>query len=263
MEISFEKPDDTWSRYGLAEFPVLINNRETRYKAIARGNKLVTIVGKGYYLYPNEEALKIADKAAKLVGLQPFQATVAGLKSEGHALYNQGRTQMRALYLTPENHKVDGDKVNVGVNVFNSIDGSTSFGCSLFTFREICSNGVIFGKETVFSVRRIHTVGLEKAIETLKTRILRTMEQASDLLADYKLMAQMKVTEELVERLKKSRLPKRILPDYIQEEEAEIPNLTQWQLYNDITEAIWHNARTGLKSKAFQYKTLHAAMEVH
>jgi hypothetical protein len=43
----------------------------------------------------------------------------------------------------------------------------------------------------------------------------------------------------------------KVLPGYLQENEAApIPpsDLTEWALYNDITEEIWHNPKTGLRT---------------
>jgi len=260
MEISFGDPDTTWQQYGLLQCPILYAGEESSYKAIVRNGQLVKILGRGYELFPNEEALKLADQAAALVGLKPFQVSAPGLRTEGHVIFNNEETRMRAIYTLGRVEKVDGDEVNVGVNVFNSIDGSSSFGCGLFTFREICSNGVILGYEKIFQVKRIHTKGLSRVLEEMKTRMVYTMERGLDVLESYRRMAREKVTEKLVDKILRSRLSLKVLPDYIKEEEATIPDINQWQLYNDITELIWHNADAGLHTKTFQFNTLHRVM---
>jgi len=262
--IGFGTPDLTWKQYGLTENPILINGRETGYKAVLRDGQLVTIVSNAYQLFPNEEALKIADEAAKRAGLEPFNVSSgAGIRREGHAIYNLGRTRMHAIY-TPRGaaHRIDGEEVKVGVDVQNSIDGSTSFGCGVFTYRFICGNGVILGYQKLFGIRRIHTKGLTAAINDLKNRMILVMEQAQDIVGAYQRMAQRRVTEELIERIKKSRLSKKVLPDYLTAEEPtiQVDHLTEWQLYNDITEAIWHNAKAGLRTKTFQFQVLHQVM---
>jgi len=258
MEINFGVSNTTWKRYGLEQLPIQIDGKDTNYKAIFKDNSLVKVLGKDYELFPNEEALKIADQAASLAGLQAFAPKSFGLRTVGNVLYNKQETKMRAIYTPGKIQRVDGDEVNVGVNVFNAIDGSSSFGCGVFTFRSICSNGVIFGYEEIMNLRRIHTKGLQTAIEGMKSKMVLVMEQGASLLEAYRRMARVKVTEKFIDRILSSRLPARVLPYYLKEEEAKLPDVTEWQLYNDITELIWHNERTGLHSKTFQFNTLHS-----
>jgi hypothetical protein len=260
MEINFGAPYTAWKQYGLEQYPIQVDGKDTSYKAIFRNNGLVKVLGKSYELFPNEEALKIADAAASLAGLEPFAPKAFGLRTEGHILYNKQETKMRAIYTPGKIQRVDGDEVNVGVNVFNAIDGSSSFGCGVFTFRSICSNGVIFGYEEIMSLRRIHTKGLQVAIEDMKSKMVLIMEQGATLLETYRQMAAIKVTEKFIDRILSSRLPARVLPYYLKEEEAKLPDITEWQLYNDVTELIWHNEKTGLHSKTFQFNTLHSVV---
>jgi len=257
MQIAFGEPDTTWAKYGLEELPIMFAGRDTPYKAIVRNEKLVKILGRGYELFPNEEALKIADEAAKLVGLEPMAIEAPGLTVDGNVLLDKDAIRVRALYHLGRVEKIDGEEVNVALNVFNSIDGSTAFGCGIFTYRYICGNGVIYGKEKVLDIRRVHTKGLQTVVQDLKARMVLMLERGVDVLDSYRRMTEERVTEKLIDRILRTRLPKRVLPDYITEEEVILPDLTQWQLYNDITEAIWHNADTGLHTKTFQFNTLH------
>ena len=258
--INFGAVDDTWRQYGLEQAYITVDGRDVSYKVIFRNNELIKVLGSDYYLFPNEEALKMAGAAAGLAGLEVFTTEVPGVKNKGNVLFSENEARMRALYILGKTQRVDGDEVSVGVNVFNAIDGSSSFGCSLFTFRHICSNGVIFGKETLMSVRRIHSKGMEEAIEALKSKMILVMEEAASVLERYREMAQVRVTDKLVDQILRSRLPARILPDYVTEEEATIPDITEWDLYNDLTQAIWHNEKSGLHTKAFQFNTLHSIL---
>jgi len=262
MSISFGNEDKSWAQYGLIQSPVLFKNEETPYKAIIRNGELIKILGRGYELFPNEEAIQMANSAAELTALHPFPIKAYGLKTEDNILYNKEETKIRAIYTYDNVEKVDGDKVNLGVNIFNSIDGSSSFGCGLFTFRGICSNGVIFGYEKLFSMKRMHTIGLNKILDDMKNRMITVMEKGQDVIETYRHMAEQKLTKQLIAKILKSRLSKRVLPDYITEEEATLPDLTQWDLYNDITEQIWHNEKAGLHTKTFQFDTLHRVMPI-
>lgn len=60
----------------------------------------------------------------------------------------------------------------------------------------------------------------------------------------------------MVDRILNSRLSLKVLPDYVKEEGVELPDLSQWELYNDVTELIWHNMEAGLQTKTFQFNTL-------
>ena len=271
MKIEFGEDLSRWGDYGYQELPLIFNGEPTGYKAIIRRGKLVNILGQGYVLLPHEYAIEIADQAAELVGLEPFsRVKVWGLKKFGehsHVLVDDLEIprQMRAVYLLPDAlEPIDGEEVHVGVDVFNSIDGSTAFGASIFTYRYVCENGVFIGKESVFSLRKIHTKSLNDVIEHLKYRLTQVMERAPEVLETYRRLAEQKITEKLIERIKKSRLSRKVLPDYITVEEVspEVFNISQWELYNDITEAIWHNVKAGMKTKTFQFKVLHQVLGV-
>lgn len=260
MEISFGEDKTQWSKYGYAEPKVVYNGEPTGFKAIVKDDALVKVLTDRYHLFPNEEALKVADKAAELSELRPFGAITPGMVNEDHVVYDNKGFRMRALYTVEGDQKINGEIVNVGINVYNSIDGTTSFGAGLFTFREMCSNGVIFGRHDIKTVRHAHTKGLIPIIEELTGTIVVLMEEGIALVESYKRMAEERVNNKLVNNLMDSYLSKRVLPDYITDEEATLPDLSQWELYNDITEAIWHNEKTGLKSKVFQFSTLHKIM---
>lgn len=260
-KLDFWNISTEWLKYGLTEGYISLNGEDTGYKAVLRDDEMVAVVRKGYSLFPNEEALALADQAAKLVGLDRFTVKMPGARSQGNIIWGKKRHRMKAIYLPPGFHRVDGDEVNVGVSVHNSIDGSQSFGCGVFTFRGVCSNGVIFGKKDIRSIRHHHTRGLQVALERLQHTMILMMEQSLDIVESYRRMAAQKVTQELLKKIATDRfIPKKILPDYALEEQATIPKLTEWEVYNDVTQAIWHNDTTGLKTKGLQFDALHKIM---
>ena len=261
MQVTFGTPDSTWQEYNLMQYPLVFDNKASSYKAIIRDDKLVKILGKDYQLFPNEEAIKLASEAAKLASFSPFNIPENPAQN---VIYNKDGTRMHAWFAPKNNEEyvIGNDKVNIGVDVSNSIDGSSSFGCGIFTFRELCSNGVILGKQKLFSLTKVHTKGLQPVIDQLKTIMIQIMEQTTGLLTSYRQLAQQQATKELIEKLKKSRLSKKVLPEYLTAEEptVKVQNLNQWELYNDITELIWHNVKADLKTKTFQFDRLHKIM---
>ena len=274
MEISLGKIDDTWQCYDLFQAPIKFNAQNTGHKAIIRKDRVVAIVRKGYELLPNEEAVKLADEAAQMAGLVPFDEFTGEwiIRMKDHAIYDKRETRVNALYAANQHYEVNGEKMHLGVGIHNSIDGTMGFGCGIFTFRHACANMVFAGmrgyeqafdqRKTIEYVYKKHTVSLSPFKASLKNVILSVMEKATDTIRSYNLMAQKQVTQDLVERIKKSRLSNKVLPEYLTAKEPTINPLdfTQWDLYNDITQLIWHNAKSGLKTKEFQFKTLHTIM---
>lgn len=258
-KLSFGDPDQTWQRHGLLEYPVTFNDSPSKYKAVVRKGELVAILGRGYKLLPNEEALRIAEEAAELAGLQRFKQG-----PDQGTIYNKKATRMHAWFAPQEGaHPINGEQVHVGVSIKNAIDGSSAFSCGAFTYRMLCSNGVLLGyRQLPGFITRMHTKGLEKVIENLKNRMIRVMDQAHDIIRRYRQMTAQEATEKLAEAIKQSRLSKKVLPEYLKAEEptVEITELTEWHIYNDITELIWHNADAGIKTKTYQFQRLHRIM---
>jgi len=259
-KIGFGKLDDEWKQYGLSQRYIDLNDDPTGYKAILRNGEMVAIVREGYKLFPNEEAIKIADRAASLAGFDRFMVDVPGCRTIDNVIYSKSGHKVKALYAIQSPVTVDGDKVNVGVQVYNSIDGTSSFGCGLFTFRGICSNGIIFGKREIRSVKQKHTIGLQAILDELQQNMVLMMERAMSIVEDYRLMAQRKITQKLINKILDSRVPAKVLPYYVKEESLSVADFTEWDLYNDITELIWHNDRTALTSKEIQFTELHRVL---
>lgn len=267
--ISYGETDRTWEKYDLFMNPILSNGKKTVYRAVMRQNDLVAIVKKHYTLFPNEEALKISDQAAKLAKMAPFV-----VKKNDNWMMNKSDTRLYAMYVPKSavadgiaGHQmvqVNGDEVLTGITIRNSIDGSSSFGVGLFTFRSACSNGVIVGRKDIASIYKVHTKSLNATTNRLRDIILSMMERGNDVIESYREMAETKITLELVEKLNKSRLSKNVLPNYVTEKDlkSELKKLTEWQLYNDITAAIWHGAKTDISTKDLQFGYLHTVMPV-
>ena len=275
--LSFGKIDETWSQYDLTTAQVRFNGDGSRYKAIIRKEReLIMFANLGYQLFPNEEALKIANEAADLAEMQPFEMSRFTTLDSDHrnVIYNNRKTYMHAWYIPKAvkftkgipGHQwtVGKENVNVGVDIRNSIDGSSCFGCGLFTWRAMCSNGVMLGYRQISGLRHIHTRGLQKITENLKDKMILIMEQAGDIMARYREMAEQDVTKKLIEHLRESKIPKKVLPDYIPTEKKQevlsVKDMTEWELYNDITQLIWHNEDADVTTQEFQFKALHKVM---
>jgi len=270
QKMEFSTPDLTWQEHGLEEYPMLYNAEDSGHKAIVKNGQLVSIVRKGYKLLPNEEAVIVADQAAKMAELVPF-SDFAGPwydPMDDHVI--RDKHQVHALYTLPGSYTVDTEEMYLGVGVHNSIDGSLGFGCGIFTFRHACSNMVWAGmrgyvqgfddRRTLEYIYHKHTKNLVAVADGLLVNITRVMDRAQGILDAYKQMAKVNATQELIERLRSSHLSKKCLPDYIADKEASLPDLSQWNVYNDVTQAIWHNKDTTMFTKKFYYRALHGVI---
>lgn len=281
--INFGTPDNTWTQYGLSELPIVVNTHDTAKKAIMRNGELITIVSDRYQLLPNEEAVKVAEKVAAAAGLVPFDQFTGDWICKFHGkdhitTYGDKNAKVHAMYALNEPYYVGGDKMYMGIGIHNSIDGSKAFGVGAFTFRAACSNMVIVaGKKnwsfyhgaadhakTLEYVQKRHTKGLDPREAKLSITIAEVVDYAKGIKAAYDDMAVTKVTEKLLEKIKASRIPKKVLPEWVTAEEINVEEktITEWELYNDITEQVWHNPETDFGTKERIYSRLHAVMPV-
>lgn len=96
----------------------------------------VGVVSKEYVLVPHTEVLNIAAKAIKAVNLSP-----ADVKAE-LTITDYGERMAFSLYL-PEKYSFDpgdGHPLDLRLECFNSVDGSTRFRALMGWFRFVCSN---------------------------------------------------------------------------------------------------------------------------
>lgn len=271
--------DDTWTNYGIEQLEITLNGESTGNHILTKNDEFVAVVGNHYRVLPNELALEIADNSARLTGLEPYTAVFdhGSLDNQnmswvqGHRNAIQNGWKVHAFYTTGREAQIGRETVNVGVAIHNSIDGSMGFNVGIFTYRMICSNMVFAGFKnvnrgglgrTLEYIYSRHTDSLTHAIEDLSDRIILVMEKAHLIVDSYEGMTRVRATEELIEKIRKSRISDKILPDYLKAEELEVSDLSEWDVYNDITEAIWHSPKTNMDTKMTYMDQLHRVMPV-
>jgi hypothetical protein len=275
LNIEFGNPNTKWECYGLVEAPILYNGELSDFKAIIRDGRLLTITGIDYKLLPNEEVIKIADQVAEALGAKPFNQFEGEwyCKLKSHIIWNKKQTQVHCLYAFPDHigDVGDNDTIHWGFSVHNSIDRSMGFGVGCFTFRHACSNMVFMafkGYETEFDERKAlawvynkHTLNFKTTVEDLSRKILKVVDKGRQVLEIYRRMRLEKINEDLLRKISASPLPRKLLPDYVPEDPREqifsVPDYTKWECYNDLTAAIWHNAKTDIQSKRYQFNIVH------
>jgi hypothetical protein len=262
LEIRFGKIDEEWQKYNLVQARILYNDKPSPYKAIIKDGKLVSILGADYKLIPNEEVVRIGDQVASEVGAKPFRVRYA----RNNYILNKAETRVYAQYIMPRGFDIDGkDRVFVGFSLQNGIDGSLAFGASGFTFRSVCSNGVFMGYKEIARFYRKHTKALEVDMESIKMAVEKVLEETRDAVKAYRKLVRLELNEEIAEAIAKSKLPRKVLPDYIETEKDKLVRWDSskdlWTVYNDISAAIWHSA-IDVDTKVRHFNILHAVIPV-
>lgn len=291
--------DDTFPEYGLKTVPVLNNGNDTGRRFIFRDNEFVADVTSRYNLIPNEKVLEIADEIADELGAEPFCDFDGDwyMELDDHAVTDREGRRLHAMYAWSED-TVQGDEMQYGFIVHNSIDKSLGFSVGLFTFRHACSNmvwmaagkgqnrGMDFDDRNVLeSYYHKHTSGLETEASEVKELIRQTVGKIPEVHETYEEWAQTGVTIEDVKRLR-DRLPHSDFPDWVDEAVKAIEDLredldedeelsetqkdaefldklpsgeTTWDLYNDLTESAWHGD-TSDQTKRKKNKDIHRTL---
>jgi len=259
MELSFGKTDKTWSKYKLLQAPLHFDGKPTRYKTIVKNGKLVAVVGRDYKVLPNEEAVKIADAVAGELGARPFKLRY----KRSNCIYNRVKTRVYAQYLMPGSYDVAGrDRVRIGFSMANGIDGGLAFSALGFTFRKVCENGVFVGYKELARFYRKHTKGLEVDLAMIRKVVEGVVAETKRAIGVYRKLVTLELNEEIAEKIAKSRIPRKLLPDYIEIQKGKLVGFdstkTLWDVYNSVTAAIWHNVKADIETKRNAFNQLHA-----
>ena len=255
---SFGPIIETWKAYDLTErslgFTGIDGKRhETGRKWVYRSNKFCADVSTKYALLPNEEVLSLID--------------ATGFKVK-KIHYSRGGNSMHAEILSDKTAEVKvGDIVQLGCMVRNSIDASQGFGGDMFTYRLMCSNGAVARGEELATWSSRHVGKREELVKEMRVSIERIISASQELIATYKLAAQIKLNEEFAKSLV-TAIPEAYLPDYIEVPKDPLapPKLTAtpdlWKVFNDCTQAIWHTSRANMMTKADHERELHNVLTV-
>lgn len=179
------------------------------------------------------------------------------------------------------------DRVAFGFTMRNSIDGSSGFafggkasresGLSfgLFSYRLSCSNGAI-ARHVISDVSNIqkqeqvlkayvkHTgTDKDKFYDYANTALQGVEKQILALANVYRQWRNEMYGETIAQKIAKL-LPKKYLPDYINLEDGKATlevNGTKWELFNDLTDAIWHSESLDIRSKDKMTSELHRILQ--
>jgi len=188
--LEFEKIDDTFAKYGLWQAPLKFREQRVPFKAIIKEIKgkprVISIVGRGYKLLPNQLVHEAVVQLSEMFGLRMMKQSRHQLIYGGRTVYHTDEKSHRAYWtmVFPKRYKIDGrDKIQLGVQIRNSEDGSMGFGIDLFTFRLVCSNGAVV-KTSDLEIKAYwkHTKSLQIDLNALKTTIIQIVERGEAIL---------------------------------------------------------------------------------
>lgn len=298
-ELEAGDPQQTYPQYGLELVPVIADGSDTGQRLVRRNGEFVQSVSDRYKLLPNEEAVEAANEVARNLGAEPFHNFDGDwfIELDDHVFQDPDRRRVHAMYAWNQSTWDDGEDLEYGFIVHNSIDTSLQFGVSLFSFRHACANMVFMGikqfpenveqeRSVLSSYTRKHTKGFQIEPEILQAQIESALVAVDQIDERYRQWRDTVVTPQIAHGFL-DRLPSKDLPDWLAQdavdalkdraEEREVESVDQltredredaieaqipagemlWDTYNDLTESIWHDDRTSDTTKRRKFAKIH------
>lgn len=305
LGIKVYQPNLKWDQYHIYDAQLAYWNAAEQWfpadqKLIFRGTmengkvndlRPVRVLSQKFELFPNEELKTRLDKWAGAAGYDYYQ-------DDRYSAYSKDKNAAFFTYLpkgeSNGSYFITGqDSVKVGFLARNSVDGTVGFGLDLFTYRGLCYNGSIVttrigdtegnlgtsrwdlhtnAREQGAQLAHKHTKGLEDVLDRLDDHMEDLRNLGDQLINYYKNLTQLKLNEEMANRLAASPLPQYALPFEVDTKSDKgirkpiltesVKNKTLWDAYNDVTHGLWFNQKMDSKSKYSMYAHLHRAMEI-
>ena len=213
----------------------------------------VGVVGNSYMLLPNEEVRKAANQVAEECNLT-FTHDKTFFNGRSYAY------SMKSDHVCGE--IAQNDDVALGMQFWNSYDGSKSFGFSMMLYRLICTNGMM--SKDHFNIYRFkHEPGSENWQDNLEQVVtnINNLSNGSNSLDEFvrslRALNNLKVTTEELGTLRHSYLKDvpvqlwgNIVDNFINPDIPRNPHIkhTGWDLLNTATDLLWHKKKPTVSS---------------
>jgi hypothetical protein len=239
-----------FSQFGIQLVPIEYTSatvdgwQDTGRRIVSRNGRNLTVVSDRYKLLPNERAVEAANEAAQRLGAKPFHewerpegeadSTFSDngwyIELDDHVFQDPDRRRVHALYAW-DSSLFEGERLDYGFAVHNSIDGSQAFKVGLFSYRHACQNMVLMGLSSmplrVEGERQIltesshrHTTSLGVSVDSLADRIEETVTFVDQIDDAYRTWQEEVLdTEQVIRLMQNTSLPTSDLPDWIEEAE--------------------------------------------
>ena len=229
-----------------AAFAVQRNDEE-------KGWKEAGVVGHSYMLLPNEDVKNIAEDITGKSNIN-FELDKEFFNGKNFMLSYKAKDTLETK------EKEIGD-LNLGIQFWNSYDGSRSFGFSLMLYRLVCLNGMM-SKQFLNNHRFRHAPGsedwdkqLEKMVDSINFSQdgnnigLNKMVEGISALNDYR------VTSKNLGRIRHNHLKDiptgtwgEITDRFLDPEGEYHADTNGWGLLNSATDILWHKEKPTLAS---------------
>lgn len=198
------------------------------YKAIVREdtNQVISIVKQSYKLVPNAQLIDMLLRELAMCG-HTFRFNLQHSYVDNKRL----RLQMTFPELTLEDSESD---IALSAYLHNSYDQSEGVRFIFGSIRYICSNGCVFGN-VLSRYYSKHTSGF--SFENLGEKLSQATEYFPEIQERIYRLERLPVDETLVEKVSE-KISKRLAEQVI--EEHEIGRISQWKLYNRLTNYASH-----------------------
>lgn len=284
LPIDASKPDLTWSKYGTITYPVNLQNKYGKIfdtgelKAITQNSYLTAVVSRKYMVIVHEPIDEMVNEFVN----DPKNGI--RLLTDPKTTYH-GRNKFWLLIDDKHSFKLQGshipnDDIKFGVAIRNSIGGRLAFGCDLFSFRSICQNGAIFGYKNFggFSRRHFGSGDVTAIANELFSTLRDQLGRASEIINYYQRFASKQIENnfQLFEDLAK-QIPLKYFPEWVKiihQNKAkgtkrrfiikpEYRTKTYWEIFNDLSQNIWHEKDLSFDAIRHQTKSLHEIVIKH
>ena len=205
------------------------------------------VVGQNYMLLPNEDVKKAAKQVAK-------ECNIEFVHDKNFFNGRQYVYSMRSPKVVGEVQK--GDDIALGMQFWNSYDGSKSFGYSLMLFRLVCTNGMM-SKDFFDTYKFKHEPQSENWDENLDKVVSNINSVAIPGRPLDKLVSNLrKLKETQVDIEKLSQIRHQYLPDIpvglwgqiIDKYTSKKVDYNGWELLNAGTDILWHKDKPTMAS---------------
>lgn len=219
------------------------------YKAIVRQDEpetLYGIVSTNYMLIQHDDMYQwTRDIANQVYGKGNYNI-------DHKVQWNGARLYLKVLGKSKHEIAKD-DSVRLGFSVTNSYDATLGIWTEGFGFREICQNGMLFGKERFKLLKSLHTRAKESpkdVFPVLEGNITEIVDAQNEFLEVLEIAKNTSVDLEAV--MKKVKMPKKYKDAIISNFQSKSGE-TVYDLYNEVTAEVTHNLDTENELRRIRY----------
>jgi len=208
-----------------------------------KGWKEVGTVGQNYLLLPNEEVRDAANQVAE-------ESNIDFIHDKTFFNGKNFVYSMKSKHISGEIQP--GDDVALGMQFWNSYDGSKSFGFAMMLYRLICTNGMM-SKDYFNTYTFRHSPNSEnwgENLEEVVTNINHVSNGSLDLnslITNLKKLNSTEISTDTLGKLRHNYLQDipvgvwgQIVDNFTLQREKEENQYTGWKLLNAGTDLLWH-----------------------